>query len=221
MSIAFLNAWGLLLKGGAMMWPIAVLSIIAFSIAINKFMNLNDVERSLEILNKRFLQEIRANKFKEAVQVCEEEGTFLGEALKTGVLKYGASREALLAAMEEKASFKIHQLKQQMDLLALITNVAPVLGLLGTISSMSVVFHAVQMRSNALNPLTLGDMSSGIWQALLTTVAGLMVGVLALTAHSFCASRINDVIMRIDRYLKETASLLQGMSSLEFSAEDG
>ena len=220
MGIAFLNGWGLLLKGGLMMWPIAVLSVMAITIAVNKFMQVNAVEKGFSSLKIRFSQEIRGNNFKVAVQVCEEEGSFLGEVLKAGALKYGASREALLAAMEEKAAFGIHQLKQQMDLLALITNVAPLLGLLGTVSGMAVVFHAVQMRANALNPLALGDMSSGIWQALLTTVAGLMVGIVALAAHSFCASRINDLITRVDHYMKEIADLLQGMSTLE-SDPDG
>lgn len=209
MNIAFVNAWGILFKGGAMMWPILLLSIVGLGIAVEKFISLNKAQKEMDLLKAALFQEIRNNRLKEAVKLCEAGESFIGRIIKAGILKFGQPRAAVLAAMEEMASIEIHYLKQRLDILKLITNAAPLLGLVGTISGMTVVFHAVQMRSNALNPLSLGDMSSGVWQALLSTTAGLMVGLIVLAAHSFCAARVNDMIVRIEATVNGAADLLE------------
>ena len=74
------------------------------------------------------------------------------------------------------------------------------------------------MRSNALNPLSLGDMSSGIWQALVTTSAGLAVGIITLAIYSFTASRVNDLIVAFEETISEAAELLQAVSQLDRSS---
>ncbi len=212
MNVAFVNAWGLVFKGGPMMWPILILSVFALAIAVEKLLALQNLERRMVDVKVRILNAIRENRLKEALQMCEEQPTVISRVLKAGILKFGTSAQTMKGAMEEIAYFEIHQIKQRMGLLAMIVNAAPLLGLLGTISGMCVVFHAVQMRSNALNPLSLGDMSSGIWQALLTTVAGLMVGVMALAVHGFCGNRINDFIVLIEQIILEASQVLHNIS---------
>ncbi len=209
MNIAFINAWGILFKGGPMMWPILLLSIVGLVIAVEKFIQLNKAQQELLRFKEGLFVEIRQQRLKEALVLCEERANFVGRIIKAGIVKFGQPRSVIVAAMEDAATVEIHQLKQRLGILALITNVAPMLGVLGTVSGMTVVFHAVQMRANALNPLSLGDMSSGIWQALLTTTAGLLVGVISLSAYSFCCARVNDVIMSIDQAVKEAANLLE------------
>jgi biopolymer transport protein ExbB len=75
------------------------------------------------------------------------------------------------------------------------------------------------MRSNALNPLSLGDMSSGIWQALVTTSAGLFVGIISFAIYSFTASRINDVIVSFEQTISETVGVLQAVSESDHQKE--
>ncbi len=215
MTLVFFNAWGILVKGGAMMWPILLLSIVAVTITIEKTIQLNAVLRSLPLLREGVMGALRANQLKEAVRLCEETPSLLGKVIKAGVLKFGAGRDTVKSEMEQAAVMLVHQLKQRLDILALITNVAPLLGLLGTVAGLCVVFHAVQMRSNALNPLSLGDMSSGIWQALLTTAAGLIVGIISLSVYSFCASRVNDVIMQIEQLILEITGTIERVAEIE------
>jgi len=117
--------------------------------------------------------------------------------------------------MEQAAAFEIHALKQRLHLLAFIPNAAVLLGLLGTTNALCVVFHAAQMRSSALNPLSLGDMSSGIWQALLTTSAGLSVGIITFAIYNFTASRVNDLIVAFDQSISEATELLQALAQLD------
>jgi biopolymer transport protein ExbB len=212
MTVAFINAWGILLRGGPMMWPIFLLSILAVTVGIEKFLFLSAVEKNINKFKPVFFKAVRQGKMKDALGTCEENALGLGNICKAGLMKYGSSIDLIKASMEQAASFEIHALKQRLNLLAFIVNAAPLLGLLGTTTALCVVFHAAQMRSNALNPLSLGDMSSGIWQALVTTVAGLSVGIISFAIYSFTASRVNQVVVSFDQTISEAVGILQAVS---------
>jgi len=219
MIVVFMNAWGILLKGGPMMWPILILSILAITVGIEKFLFLNSVEQNIRKFKPLFFKAIKENRMKDALIICEENILGLGNICKAGLMKFGFSVDLIKAAMEQVAGFEIHALKQRLNLLAFIVNAAPLMGLLGTSASLCVVFHAAQMRANALNPLSLGDMSSGIWQALLTTSAGLSVGIISFAIYSFTVSRVNDVIVSYEQTIVETISVLQAVSEVDRQKE--
>ena len=213
MTVAFINAWGILLKGGPMMWPILLLSILAITVGIEKFLFLIALEKDIKKFKPVFFKAVRANRMEDALSVCEENIFGLGNICKAGLMKFGSPVDLIKASMEQAAGFEIHVLKQRLDLLAFIVNAAPLLGLLGTTTSLCVVFHAAQMRSNALNPLSLGDMSSGIWQALLTTSAGLSVGIVSFAIYSFTAGRVNEVIVSFEQTISEAVEVLSSHES--------
>ena len=219
MTVAFINAWGILIKGGPMMWPILILSVLAVSIGIEKFLFLNTVEFNIKKFKPMFLKAVRENQMKEALSICEENTLGIGNICKAGLMKFGSSIDLIKASMEQAAGFEIHALKKRLSLLVFTVNASVLLGLLGTTSSLCVVFHAAQMRSNALNPLSLGDMSSGIWQALLTTSAGLSVGIISFAIYSFTASNVNDVIITFEQSINEVVEVLQAVSELDRSKE--
>ena len=212
MTVAFISAWGILLRGGPMMWPILLLSLLAITVGIEKFLYLSVVEREIRKFKPLFFKAVRANRMKDALGICEENAIGLGNICKAGLMKFGSSADLMKASMQEAAGFEIHALKQRLSLLAFIVNAAPLLGLLGTTTALCVVFHAAQMRSNALNPLSLGDMSSGIWQALVTTSAGLSVGIISFAIYSFTAGRVNGVIVSFEQAISEAAGIFQSVS---------
>ena len=218
MTIAFINAWGILIKGGPMMWPILLLSVVAIAVGIEKLLFLTGVEKNMKKLRPVFFKAIQENRMKDALSVCEENPEGLGRICKAGLMKFGSSVDLIKTSMEQAAAFEIHALKRRLNVLAFIPNAAVLLGLLGTTNALCVVFHAVQMRSNALNPLSLGDMSSGIWQALVTTSAGLAVGIITLAIYSFIASKVNDLIAAFEETISEAAELLQAVSQLDRSS---
>jgi biopolymer transport protein ExbB len=215
MTIAFINAWGLLIKGGPMMWPIFLLSVTGIAVGVEKFLFLRGVEKNMKKLKPVFFKAIQENRMKDALKSCEEIPNGMGRIGRAGMMKFGSSVDLIKASMEQAAAFEIHALKQRLNLLAFIPNASALLGLLGTTSALCVVFHAVQMRSNALNPLSLGDMSSGIWQALLATSAGLGVGIVTFAVYHFTASRVNDLILAFEQTINETAELLQAVSETD------
>ena len=215
MTVVFINAWGILLKGGPMMWPIFLLSIVAMTVGIEKFLLLNAIEENIKKFRPVFFKAVQDNRMKDALGICEDNAFGLGNICKAGLLKFGSSVDLIKASMEQAAGFEVHALKQRQSLLAFIVNAAPLLGLLATTTSLCVVFHAAQMRSNALNPLSLGDMSSGIWQAFVTTSAGLSVGIISFAIYSFTVSRVNDVVITFEQTISETVSTLQTVSELD------
>ncbi len=201
------------------MWPIFLLSLLAITVGIEKFLFLSALEQGARKFKPLFFKAVRENRMKDALGLCEENVLGLGTICKAGLMRFGSSIDLIKASMIEAAGFEIHALKQRLNLLAFIVNAAPLLGLLGTTTALCVVFHAAQMRSNALNPLSLGDMSSGIWQALITTSAGLSVGILSFAIYSFTASRVNGVIINFEQSISEAVSLLQSISELDVIKE--
>ena len=215
MTVIFMNAWGILIKGGPMMWPILILSILAITLGIEKFLFLGTLEKNMRKFKPVFFKAVRENRMKDALGICEDNALGLGNICKAGLMKYGSSIDLIKTSMEQAAGFEIYVLKQRLNILAFIVNAAPLLGLLGTTASLCVVFHAAQMRSNALNPLSLGDMSSGIWQAMVTTSAGLSVGIVSYAIYSFTANRVNDVIVHFEQAINEAVGVLQAVSELD------
>ena len=201
------------------MWPIFLLSVLAITVGVEKFLFLSTLEQNTRRLKPLFFKAVRENRMKDALGICEDNILGLGAIGKAGLMKLGSSMDLIKSSMEQAAGFEIHRLKQRLNLLAFIVNAAPMLGLLGTTTALCVVFHAVQMRSNALNPLSLGDMSSGIWQALVTSVAGLSVGVISFAIYSFTASRINDAIKNFEETIHELVEMLQAVTELDRQKE--
>ena len=214
MTVIVSNAWQVFLKGGPMMWPILLLSVVALAIGINRLMFLSLGERKLSRAKKILLDSLRQGHLKETLRLCEENPEMLGRILKPGILKFGSSREVMKGVMEEVLGYEALRIKEHLDILSLIVNLAPLMGLLGTVNAMAVVFHTVVVRSNVLNPLLAGELASGIWQALLTTSAGLAVGILSFTCHAFCSMRVNAMIVDLERSIVEMNNVLQQLAEL-------
>jgi len=197
------------------MWPILLLSILAITVGIEKFLYLSTLEQNIKKFKPIFFKAVRENRMKDALGICEDNAFGLGPICKAGLMKFGSSVDLIRASMEQAAGFEVHVLKKRLDFLAFIVNTAPLLGLLGTTTALCVVFHAAQMRSNALEPLSLGDMSSGIWQAMVTTSAGLSVGIISFAIYSFTASRVNGMVAVFEQTISEAVGLLQVVSELD------
>lgn len=220
MTVVVMNAWAIFYRGGPMMWPLLFLSIIALAVGINRLLHLSAIERRLSDEKNLLLGSLRQGRLKETLRVCDQQPGILSSILKQGILKFGSSRDLIKGTMEEIFDYEHLRLRKYMDVLSVIVNLAPLMGLLGTVNAMAVVFYAVQVRSNALSPLTAGELASGIWQALLTTSAGLVVGILSYAMHAFCAMRINALTAYIQRSITEMANILQQLAELKHAGQE-
>ena len=148
------------------------------------------------------------HKIKEAAIICEQNPSAIARISKAGIMKFGVSREAAKEAMHEAIDFETFFLEKKCGILSAISQIAPLLGLLGTAIGMAQSFYVIHLKSGSLAPVTTGELADGIWQALMTTIVGLVVAVLTLVAYKYLLSRIDDVVMQMRRAVVELLDCL-------------
>ena len=194
-------------KGGlGIMVPLTVLMIIGLAYIIERFIALSKAK----INTAEFLTKIRAalrNKnVKEAVKICETFKGPIASIMKTGLMKYGDPKEEIEKTMENAAMHEIARLERGLPVLSTISNLAPILGFLGTVTGMIASFDALAQLNDP------GAVAKGISQALITTAGGLIVSVPMLLAYSFFTTKVNNFIREIE---SASAVLMESFSQME------
>ena len=216
-----MNAWELIRAGGALMAPILLCSLFALGIVIEKLIHFSTIQSNGSQLKTKVFDLIKDNKIKEAIKLCDADPSAVAKILKAGVLKFGAPRDEIKESMEDAGLLEIPKLESRLGALATIAHVSPLLGFLGTVTGMMTCFHTIQARAASLNPVTAGDLAGGIGEALITTVAGLMVAIPAFVAYNFCVSRVNRLTLEMERAATELANFMCHMAETGVLFEEG
>jgi len=207
-----MNAWELVKMGGPLMVPILLCSLFALGIVIEKLIHFSTIQTNAAQLKANVFGLIKNNKIKEAVQLCDANPSPVARILKAGVLKFGTPREEIKESMEDASLFEIPKLENRLGAQGTIAHISPLLGLLGTVTGMTTCFHTIQVRAASLNPVTPGDLAGGIGEALITTVAGLMVAIPTFVAYNYCVSRINRFTLEMGRAATELVNFMCHMA---------
>src|SRR3989338_4722308 len=207
-----MNAWELIKMGGPLMVPILLCSLFALGIVIEKLIHFSTIETNAAQLKANVFGLLKNNKIKEAVQLCDAHPSPIAKILKAGVLKFGTPREEIKESMEDTSLFEIPKLENRLGALETIAHISPLLGLLGTVTGMTTCFHTIQVRAASLNPVTPGDLAGGIGEALITTVAGLMVAIPTFVAYNYCVSRISRFTLEMERAATELVNFMCHMA---------
>lgn len=190
------------------MVPILLCSLFALAIVIEKLIYFAMVSSDVTKLKKNVFTAIKNNHIREALQICETNASPVAKILKAGIERFGANRQDVEQKMEDASLFEIPRLESRMAALATIAHISPLLGLLGTVTGMMTSFHTIQVRAAAMNPVTPGDLAGGIWEALITTVAGLMVAIPTFVAYNYCVNRINHFVLDMERAATELVNFM-------------
>ncbi len=197
-----------LIKGGPMMVPILLCSVIAFAVMAERIMYF----RKIRMNTRKFMGEIsyalKRNRADEAIEMCDKSPGPLPRVLKAGILKYDRQRPEIKEAIQDAALHEIPRIEKNIGILATVAQVSPVLGLLGTVLGMVEIFQKIQQRSAAMLPSTPSDLSAGVWQALIATVAGLVVAIPALTAYNYFVSKANYMIRDMEISATDLVNIL-------------
>ncbi|KPK38419.1 MAG: hypothetical protein AMJ78_10020 [Omnitrophica WOR_2 bacterium SM23_29] len=197
-----------IIKGGPVMIPILLCSVLAFAIIIERFLYL----QKAKIDTKKFMDDIstslKRNRIMEAIDMCEQTPGPIADILKAGILKHDRTRYEIKEAIEDAGLHEIPKLEKNVGLLATIAHIAPLLGLLGTVTGMVNAFQVVQEKSTTLNPVSPADLAGGIWEALITTVAGLIVAIPTLATYNYFVSRVNNFILEIETSATDLINIL-------------
>lgn len=209
MGLDKMSMWQLFLAGGPVMWPILLCSVFALAIILEKILYLYKIKiDSREFLNN-ILDKMKHHRVKEALQICDGANNApIANILKAGILKYDRPRAQIKEAIEDAALYEVPRLEKNLAALATIAHISPLLGLLGTVTGMVRCFQTIQAKATSFNPVSPGDLAGGIWEALLTTVAGLIVAIPAYFAYNYLVNRVNGFILEMERASTEFVNFL-------------
>ncbi|MBN2308982.1 MAG: MotA/TolQ/ExbB proton channel family protein [Candidatus Hydrogenedentes bacterium] len=187
------------------MWPIAACSIVALAITIERFYSL----RRATIDTREFMDTMRTilrqNRFQEAIDLCDQTDGPIARILKAGLLKHNRSKEDIRESIEDAGHLEIPRLERYLSALATCANIAPLLGLLGTVAGMIKAFGRIQDKKGQVNP---ADLAEGISNALVTTAAGLTVAIPTLVIYNYFVSRVDNMILEMEISSSELVELL-------------
>ncbi len=193
------------LKGGWIMYFILICSIIALAVIIEKFI----VLRKAKVNVPAFLIKIRAMLKKKdiegAMNFCLQERTPVSNIVRKGLKKFRFGHQRVVEAIESAGRQEIGRLEKGLSILATISGIAPLLGFLGTVTGMIGAFMKIQELQGSANP---ADLAGGIWEALITTAFGLIVGIPALAFYNYFVSAINKLVMDIELITNDIIDLL-------------
>lgn len=208
MELYKMGLWQVFLAGGPVMWPILLCSIFALAIALEKFWYLHKINIDTQEFLKKILEKMKRHETKEALNVCDGVKNPVANILKAGILKYDRPRPQIVEAIEDASLYEIPRIEKNLTALATIAHISPLLGLLGTVTGMVRCFQTIQAKATSFHPVSPGDLAGGIWEALLTTVAGLIVAIPTFVAYNYLVSRINHFILEMERASTELVNFL-------------
>jgi biopolymer transport protein ExbB len=208
MDLYRMSLWQVFSAGGPVMWPILLCSIFALAIAIEKFWHLYRIKIDTQEFLRNILDNMKRHQTKEALQICDNTNSPIARILKAGILKYDRTRDQIKEAIEDASLYEIPRLEKNLTALATIAHVSPLLGLLGTVTGMVRAFQVIQAKSTSFHPVSPGDLAGGIWEALITTVAGLIVAIPTFVAYNYLVSRINSFILEMEKAATELVNVL-------------
>lgn len=195
-------------KGGPVMYPIILCSIVAFAIVIERLYHLykaridtRDFMNNIEITIKR-------NRIAEAIKICDNTPGPIAHIVKAGVMKHDRARQEIRESIEDAGHQEVPRLEKNISLLATIAHISPLLGLLGTVTGMVRAFQIIQEKSASFNPVSPGDLAGGIWEALLTTVAGLIVAIPTVVAYNYLVNRVEEFVLEMERSTTDVINML-------------
>lgn len=220
MMVAVFNLWQLIIKGGPMMWPVLLMSVVALAVAIERIRFLSSAEKTLRVQQLNLMRSLQEEGVKKSLVLAESYQGMFSRIFQAAVLKFGNSSDVIKTAMEEIFIHEEHRLKERLGILVFIINASVLTGLLGTVIGLTAVFHAAQVRSNVLNPLSVGDFSAGVWQALLSTIAGMVVCIMSYAVYVFCSSMVDNLISDLRLSMARLTHVLVQLSELNDVSEE-
>jgi len=200
--------WDMIQKGGPMMYLIILSSILAFGVVIERVYTLNKARVDADKFMDGIIGVLKRNKIIEAVEMCNNTPGPVAHIIKAGILKHDRSRPEIKEAIEEAAELEIPMLGRHLPILATIAHIAPLLGLLGTVTGMIKAFQVIQMKAAAMAPVNPGDLAGGIWEALLATIAGLSVAIPTYVAYNYLISQVDGFIYDMEKSATDLTNLL-------------
>lgn len=200
-----LSFWSLVMDGGYIMIPIAILLIVVIYVFTERCIAISRAAREDSTFMNRIREYIHEGDIESAHNLCRKTNTPYARLIDKGLSRIGRPMNDVLVAIENTGNIEVANLGKRLPWLATTAAGAPMLGFLGTVWGMVQAFYNLAKAGTSAN---IDVLAGGIYQALVTTVAGLVVGIVALFAYNYLVARINGVMNSLESKTMEFMDLL-------------
>jgi biopolymer transport protein ExbB len=201
-----ISIWELTLAGGPLMIPLVICSVIAVYIFVERILTINKANVSSDAFMGKIKELVLKGDINGAKILCSQHDTPVARMIEKGVVRIGSPLKNIEASIENVAKIEVFRLEKNLSVLATIAGAAPMIGFLGTVVGMVGAFMAIAQEEGSVSPKLLAD---GIYTAMVTTVAGLVVGIIAYLGYNFLVTRVSKVVHRMEYSSIEFIDLLQ------------
>ncbi len=204
-----MNLLDMMFKGGVIMWPILACSLIGAYVVIERYLVLRKARVDVSEFMRKLRSLFHRGEIAAVLTYCEEKNAPVANIIRRGLLKHGEGPEKVLEAIENAGREEVYHLEKRLALLASVAGIAPMLGFLGTVTGMIAAFHAVEIAGGVVSP---ADLAGGVWEALLTTAFGLIVGIPALMIYNYFVTRVQQFVHEMEVTSTEFIDMLEGLA---------
>lgn len=206
-----MNLWTMAVYGGPIMIVLALMFAFAIYFFIERLMTINKASKEDKTFMNRVKDYIHDGKIESALKLCRDVDSPASRMVEKGITRLGRPLSDVLVAVENVGNLEIAKLEKGLVIMATIAGGAPMLGFLGTVTGMVMTFYT--MTQNPTGVVQLKDLSEGMYQAMITTVGGLIVGILAYFAYNYLISRIDSVVRTLETRTLEFMDFLNEPSN--------
>ncbi|MBP6610090.1 MAG: MotA/TolQ/ExbB proton channel family protein [Paludibacter sp.] len=201
-----MNLWEMYQYGGPIMHVLVVMFALAIYIFIERLVTIKQASKEDSTFMNRIKDYIYDGKIDAAKKLCRDTNTPASRMIEKGISRIGRPMGDVLVAIENVGNLEIAKLEKGLVIMASVSGGAPMLGFLGTVTGMVLVFF--NMAQNSGGAIQLADLSVGMYQAMVTTVGGLIVGILAYFAYNYLVYRVDSVVRILEARTMEFLDLL-------------
>lgn len=197
--------FSLVLKGGWVLLPIFLLSLLSIYVIINKWLVISRLGKKDSIWLSRVSELVNEGKIDKALKFCIERPYASAKVIAAGLKEFELSEKEIEEAMEVEARQQVNILENQMNWLGITASIAPMLGFLGTIFGVIKIFYDIART----NDLAIDTISTGLYQKMICSAAGLLVGIVAYSGYYILNGRIDKVVVNIDKDSNEVLKAIR------------
>lgn len=212
-----MNLLDIFLKGGFIMWFILLSSIIGLAVSIDRFIMLRKAKINVPAFMVRIRGFIKKKDISGAISYCMQEKSPVANIVRKGLKKYKYGHDRVKDAIENAGSQEVSKLEKGLSVLASVAGIAPLLGFLGTVTGMIQAFMTIQDLAGAANP---SDLAGGIWEALITTAFGLIIGIPAFALYNYFLTAVKNLVGEMETVANDVIDVIQDGGKDEVEIDD-
>ena len=201
-SVSYLD---FILKGGIMIIPIIILLFFCIYVIVERYLSIKKATRQDENMINDVRIQLKSGKIDNAIMMCGRGNTASGNIIKSGISIIGRPISEIESVMEKTANVEIAEMERGLGYLGLISGIAPILGFIGTISGVIKIFHTISNTGN----LNIQTISGGLYEKMISSGAGLVVGVVAYSAYHLFNMMIDHFSLKVQKQTLEIINVIQ------------